>query len=151
MATTRALSIEDGNLGKASIATSRNIDYVDIDMSFDLKPTIGDVYKMNGASAVKQAIKNLIMTNRGEKPFSPYFGGNVTKYLFELADTQTARDIEFSITSSIKAFEPRVDPESLNVIALVDPDANSIDITVIFKIINTSLEIVFTTRLNRLR
>ena len=67
---TRAFSIEDGNLASKTILTSRTKSSEDIDLSFAAKPS-GDVFKKTDAAAVKQAVKNLLLTNFSEKPFLP--------------------------------------------------------------------------------
>jgi len=152
MATTRALSIEDGNLGSSStVKTTKNREYIDIDLNMNAKPTTGDIYKSMNVNAVKQAVKLLLMTNRTEKPFSPYYGADLNSFLFELGDPDTIDSMKFRIKESIRIFEPRVDHPSLIVNVILQPDNNSIDITLIFKIINTNESVEFTTRLNRLR
>ena len=82
----RVFSIEDGNLDTASITTSRQKSYSDIDMTFAKKGN-NDIFKKSDAAAVKQAVKNLLLTNFGEKPFNPEFGGNLNAFLFNL-DTE---------------------------------------------------------------
>ena len=147
----RAFSIEDGGLSQTNtIKGTKNREYIDIDLSFAAKGA-GDVYKKNAVSSVKQSLKNLLMTNRTEKPFSPYFGANLQSYLFELADTRTARDIEFAIIQNIRTFEPRIDSSTVKVITDVQPDNNTIVLTIIFTVVNSSENVEFTTRLNRLR
>ena len=69
MATRRAYSREDHDLNTTSIATSRNVDFKDIDLSFQVTATSGDIFKKQSTAAVKQAIKTLLLTNRLEKPF----------------------------------------------------------------------------------
>ena len=66
----RAFAVEDKNLNQASIIVSRNKLYRDIDLSFTVKPS-GEIYKKIDAGAVKQSIKNLLLTNHFEKPFLP--------------------------------------------------------------------------------
>jgi phage baseplate assembly protein W len=152
MAIKRSLSIEDGNLDKSTtLKGTKNREYVDIDLSFEPRPTTGDIYKKRNANAVKQAVKNLLMTNEGEKPFSPYFGGNLNSFLFELADVGAENDIIFNIKENIRVFEPRVNYNTLVVDVNVNPDYNEIAVTIIFQIINTNETVEFTTRLNRLR
>ena len=65
---TRAFSTEDGNLSTAGIITSGIRESKDINLLFNLK-TNGDIFKKTEAAAVKQAVKNLLMTNKFEKPF----------------------------------------------------------------------------------
>ena len=61
MATRRAYSREDqGDLNTTSIATSRNVDFKDIDLSFQVTATSGDIFKKQSTAAVKQAIKTLL-------------------------------------------------------------------------------------------
>ena len=67
----RQLSIEDGNLS-SSILTSRKKSYSDIDLLFERKPS-GDIYQKTDADAVKQSVKNIVSTNRFEKPFEVFF------------------------------------------------------------------------------
>ena len=57
----KAFSIEDGNLS-ASVVTTRSKKYTDIDLTFANRPS-GDVYKKVDAAAVKQAVKNLLLTS----------------------------------------------------------------------------------------
>lgn len=151
MATTRALSIEDANLDKVTVGATRNRSYLDIDLAFDKKPSSGEIYKKTNAAAVKQAVKTLLLTNRNEKPFQPYFGANMNNYLFELAEKGTATQIQNEIRNVIEVYEPRVDAGSLEIKANVLPDYNTLDVTIIFKIINTNERVEFTTALNRLR
>lgn len=147
----RAFSVEDGNLSKQStLKATKNREYIDLDLSFAKKGS-GDIFKKTSAASVKQALKLLLMTGRTEKPFSPYFGADLGTYLFELADNQTVIDIEFAIRENIRAFEPRVNIQTLKINTDVSPDTNSISITLIFNIVNSSETVEFTTRLNRLR
>jgi phage baseplate assembly protein W len=147
----RAFSIEDGGLAKTStVKATLNREYIDLDATFAAKGS-GDVYKKNSVASVKQALKILLMTNRTEKPFSPYFGANIQEYLFELADNTTVLSMQTAIRDNIIAFEPRIEPRTIRVFTDLDADNNSITITVIFNIVNTTEDIEFTTRLNRLR
>lgn len=147
----RAFSIEDGNLGnQATVSATKNREYIDVDMSFAKKGS-GDVFKKTSAAAVKQSLKNLLLTNRTEKPFSPYYGANLQQYLFELADETTEGELQIAIENNIRAFEPRINPDNLRVNVDADPDNNTLNITIVFTIRNSNETVEFTTRLNRLR
>jgi phage baseplate assembly protein W len=129
---------------------SRKVQYKDIDLTLAVKPTSGDVYKKLDAAAVKQAVKNLIMTNELEKPFRPNYGANLRDLLFELADYGDDYIIEERIINSIERFEPRAEIVDIRV-SEVDGYKNTIDTTITFKILNTSEVVEFTTNLARLR
>ena len=148
MAIRRVLSTEDGNLQKSTLISSRTVDYVDVDLSFNKKPA-GDIYKKRDASSVKQAIKNLLLTNHYEKPFQPFFGANLRGLLFELADDQTESEVSVNIASAIQSYEPRVEVMDIDVNVL--PDQNDMRVSIVFKIVSTEEIVTFTTNLSRLR
>ena len=66
---TRAFAVEDGNIGLTTILTSRTKSYSDIDLTFTPKAS-GDIFKKQHGAAVKQAVRNLLLTNFSETPFS---------------------------------------------------------------------------------
>ena len=148
MAIRRVLSTEDGNLQKSTLISSRTVDYLDIDLTFAKKPA-GDIYKKRDAAAVKQSIKNLLLTDYYEKPFQPFFGANLRAMLFELADEDTEEEVEENIRSAINKYEPRA--EILTITVNVLPDQNDMRVSVYFKIISTQETVTFTTNLSRLR
>lgn len=149
MATTRVLSREDGNLNATTtLVTSRNKVYKDIDLSFTAKPN-GELYIKRDAAAVKQAVKNLIQTNHFEKPFEPFYGGNVRGLLFELAYDDIEDDVYDNIKYALETYEPRA--EIIDIIVNARPDNNYIDVTVEFQVVNTGEIVTFSTVLSRLR
>jgi len=148
MATTRVLSKEDGDLQTSTLITSRSRVFRDIDMSFAAKPN-GELYVKKDAAAVKQAVKNLIQTNHFEKPFLPFYGGNIRSQLFELAYDELDEDIEENIIFAIETFEPRA--QILNIDVEAQPDQNSLRVTLEFKVVNSDEVITFSTVISRLR
>lgn len=151
----KAFSVEDGNIQNRSLITTRNRLYKDIDLSFDNKPTDGsnptttDVYKKEDAAAVKQSIKNLLMTNFSEKPFTPKFGANLQALLFDLADDQIETSIDIAIRSAVRNYEPRASIRVIRARSL--PDNNSVSVYVEFLIVNTEEVVSFETTISRLR
>ena len=148
MAATRSLSIEDANLGSVSLVSARNVSYSDIDLSF-AKKSNGDIFKKSEAAAVKQAVKTLLQTNFGEKPFNYFFGANIRALLFEPVSPETIDDIETNIVLAIQNFEPRA--KLLDVQVLDEIDRNSINVSVRFQIVNTEEIVELETAFSRLR
>lgn len=148
MATNRVLSREDGNLNASTLITSRTRLYKDIDLTFAAKPN-GEIYTKKDAGAVKQAVKNLILTNHFEKPFVPFYGGNITNLLFELADDDVDDEVRTNIIDAIETYEPRARIINLDVIS--QPDTNSLRVTIEFRIVNSTETITFSTVVSRLR
>ena len=144
----RAFSIEDGNIGNKSILTSRREEYLDIDLSFAKKGS-GDIFKKSSAAAVKQAVRNLLITNFSEKPFLPRFGADLNSMLFRLSSDIDDDTLEDDIIKAIETFEPRA--RVLNIKSNISPDTNEVSVTVTFQIINTSEEAFVDVSLTRLR
>lgn len=128
-------SIEDGNLQNKPITVSVDREYSDIDCTFTPKPTTGDIYKKTDAAAVRQAVKNLLMTDRGSIPFRPLYGGNLEGMLFALSTELDEDDIEDAIRLAIKNNEPRA--EVREVTALFNEDTYSLSVRLVFAVVNT--------------
>ena len=143
----RILSIEDGNLS-SSILTSRDKLYSDIDLLFERRPS-GDIYKKTDADAVKQSVKNIVSTNRYEKPFEIFYGANITGMLFELADDGMGTHIEDQIKSALEQYEPRA--KIINIDVNSNPDRNSLQVRLLFRIKSTEQEVELETTVSRLR
>lgn len=144
----RAFAVEDGNLSTASLVTTRTKQYSDIDLTFAKKPS-GEIYKKTDAAAVKQAVKNLLLTNKYEKPFQPSFGGNLNDILFELVDNDSAYEIEEAVRQAIQRYEPRARVRQVR--TNLQPDANSLGLTISFQILNTTEVVTLETNITRLR
>ena len=64
--------------------TDRNVrQFRDLDLYFTKASGTKDVNKITDVQAVKRSIRNLVLLNRFEKPFSPYIFGGVVETLFE--------------------------------------------------------------------
>ena len=144
----RAFSVEDGNIGSNQIITSRTKFSKDIDLSFAKRPS-GDVFKKEHAAAVKQAVKNILLTNFSEKPFLPRYGVNLNALLFALNTDFSEEEIKERIIQTIEIFEPRA--IVLNVSTILNDDSHEVKITVTFRVVNTNQTVVTELNLTRLR
>ena len=130
----RVFAQEDGNLSTRPITTSRTTSYTDIDLTFTNKSN-GEIFKKTDAASVKQAVRNILMTNKGEKPFNPHYGGNLNDFLFSLSEDLDNIEIENAIMLAIDAQEPRAAVRGVQV--LLKGDYNSIHVLVQFQVVNT--------------
>ena len=110
--------------------------FSDIDLSFVPHPVTGDLLAKYDENAVKNSIKNLILTRHFERPFRSAIGSNVTSLLFELEGPALAALVEKEIVNTIANFEPRVDV--LQVDVAVTPEHNNLQASIYFRIKNTS-------------
>lgn len=128
---------EDGNLSISQRVTKERV-YSDLDLTLDARTaTDGDIFRKTDLAAVKQALKTLLLTNRFEKPYRPSFGGNLGGLLFELADEDTGEEILQRVKNAIQRYEPRV--AILNIKVTSQPDNNSVNVYLEFRVINTGI------------
>ena len=144
----RAFAVEDGNINSAQIITSKTKTTKDIDLSF-AKKVSGDVFKKENAAAVKQAVKNILLTNFAEKPFLPRYGGNLNALLFGLNTDFDSQEIKDQIIQTVKIYEPRA--IILNVATEIRDDSHEVKVTVTFRVVNTNETVTTELNLTRLR
>ena len=58
---------------------------------------------------IKQSLRTLLLTARGERVMRPDFGSGLGVYIFESIDATTASLIKSEVESAVARFEPRVD------------------------------------------
>ena len=125
-------------------------EYVDLDLFFGRKGSNSDVQDLTNIKAVKRSVRNLILTNFGEKPFHPEIGSGVRDMLFENMTPITAQILAIKIEDVILNFEPRV--RLVGVRAQPDLDRNLYEVTIEFYVVNQPTELVdLTVLLERLR
>lgn len=105
----------------------------DISTNLVRNPFTSDVAVVNNADAIKQAVKNLILTAPGEKLFNPKFGSRVSQLLFEPLDPFLVDTLQTEILNTIKNNERRVVVTNLE--CLPNYDENSIEVTLEYQII----------------
>jgi phage baseplate assembly protein W len=123
--------------------------YSDLPNNMTLHPITGVLTRVTNEDSVRQSLKNLVLTNLGERLFQPTIGGDVRRALFEPNDTVTASNIAFFIKQTIKANEPRA--TLLNVIVNPRPESYSFDVSIVFSVINNPQPIYLNIVLRRVR
>jgi len=126
-----------------------SVRFSDIDLNFDMNPITKDINTLKNEEAVKRSVRNIVLTNFGEKKFQPFFGGDVISQLFENITPFTAFEMEKAISKSIINNEPRV--ESLAVKANTNNDTNSVNVTVRFTLKNSQQPVILSFTLERIR
>lgn len=123
--------------------------YSDLDLNFTKHPVTKDVALKTNEYAVIGAVRNIVMTNFGERRFTPRFGGDVLSQLFEPLDQMTALNIEQEIISCISNYEPRVKLDKVSVTPNFTNDG--FDVVVRFFLLNSIKPITTALFLQRLR
>jgi phage baseplate assembly protein W len=117
--------------------------------NFDNHPVNNTLARAINENSVKQSIRNLILTNFGERLYQPTIGSDITKALFEPNDVVTAENITFFIKNTIKQNEPRAVLLEVNVYP--NPDRNLFDVNLVFSLINNNIPVSLNVILKRVR
>ena len=117
--------------------------YTDFDISFYRNPFTSTVSVKKGIESIKQSIRNILLTNQGERPFEPAFGCNIRRYLFENFTPITKDLIETEIRRAINNYEPRVILTELEVKEYPERNGITIHIVVFVKEIKEKATIDF--------
>lgn len=123
--------------------------FTDLDFNFLSHPRTKDVTSRFDEEAIKQSIRNLILTRNFERPFRSYIGSQVNTLLFEPISPLLSNMLERTISDCINNYEPRVNLIAVNV--TFSPENNDAYVTITFKIINTQTPLSVNLILERTR
>ena len=145
---TRKYAADDASLNTGAIITSRDKNFKDLNLLFQAIPGSGDVYKSKDAAAVKQSIRNLVLTNFYERPFNHGIGGNVRAALFENNTAFTRLEIEDDIRRVISNYEPRA---KLKRVKITATGHHSVDILIEAQVISVPEVVQINISVERIR
>ena len=103
--------------------------YQDFKKDLEISPLSSDLTVHKDEDSVKESIKNLILTDRGERLMQPNLGGNVTAMLFENITPAVMKLIEDNIRTTINLYEPRAELQNVAVTSNIDDNTVRVKIT----------------------
>ena len=107
--------------------------FKDLSVTFKSHPVTNDLVAVKDKAAISQAIQNLLMTKKGERPFQPKLGSGLQDMLFEPLDVGSAAMIKQEISRCITKYEPRVRVQKIY--CNVDFDNNGYNVEMQYKIV----------------
>ena len=123
--------------------------YSDIGLKGLFNPLSGDMTLLKDNYAINQSLKNLLLTNSYERPFSSQFiAGDIHSVLFDVNDEITAKELRTMVSTCISNYEPRIIVNDIKVINHVDNYA--IELIMQYMIKSTSDVATFQTTINKL-
>lgn len=130
-------------------STRSNNLYSDLNLNFNKNPATKDIAKLKDVEAVKRSVRNLILTNRFERPFHPEIGSDIRALLFENMTPTIQTLLTDRVRDVLETYEPRA---VLNdVIVSGDMDKNQYGVTIKFYVREVPGIQIVTEFLQRLR
>ena len=88
----------------------------DFSLTFEKNAVTNDVLALKNEAAIKESVMNIVLYNFYEKPFDPFFGGNIIGLLFENSTPTMELEVKNRIEQSIEVHEPRVTAVTVDVV-----------------------------------
>ena len=130
----------------------KEIYFSDLDTQFTQNPINDDVVSLKNFESIKRSIRNIISTNKGERPFDPDFGSNIRALLFEPDSDLLRLAIQDEIETQIENFEPRVELLTAVVSNTSEAiDSNELNVVIEFTPINSQQAVTLNVVLERAR
>ena len=96
----------------------------DFSLTFEKNAVTNDILALKNETAIKESVKNIVLYNFYEKPFNPFFGGNIIGLLFENSTPTMELEVKNRIQQSVEIYEPRVTAVTVDVD--FEPDQNEL-------------------------
>jgi len=87
--------------------------FKDLSVTFKQHPVTDDMIAVKDNAAIVQSIANLILTQKGERPFQPDIGSELRKTLFEPLDYASSGLVKSEVGRVLRKYEPRITIDSL--------------------------------------
>ena len=130
----------------------KEIYFSDLDTQFTQNPVNDDVVSLKNFESIKRSVRNIISTNKGERPLDPDFGSNVRALLFEPDSDLLRFALENEIQTQIENFEPRVSLLTVVVSNTSEAiDSNELNVVIEFTPINSQQTVSLNVVLERAR
>jgi phage baseplate assembly protein W len=111
---------------------------MDLEFSLIKNPNTDDLMVLNDIQSIKNSVRNLILTNKGERIFQPYIGTTLSNVLFEIADSDLGDTIIESIKTVLSLFEPRIVVDSI--LVSLEDDNITLSVQIYYTILSTNVK-----------
>lgn len=88
--------------------------------------------------SIKYNLINFFLTNPGERPLNPSFGGGLRDFIFEQISNDNIDFLLEDVSNKVGEYFPNVQIEDLNV--LRNEDNNQITINFTYRVVNTNIQ-----------
>jgi len=102
--------------------------FKDFSLTFKKHPITDDLQVVKDENAIKQSVRSLLLTNKGERLFNSNIGTRLRELLFEPLDYASSNTIQEEIFSVLQEYEPRISVRRIDVDPNVFEDGYDVDL-----------------------
>jgi phage baseplate assembly protein W len=134
---------------KNSAAAIQPIFFSDFETDFLVDTRKNDIARLTNEESIKKSIRNLLLTNRGDRLFNNTLGSDMRSILFENPTPALDQILSDYIIKTIDNYEPRA--AIISVIVNSEVDSGYVNATITFNVINKQEPVTLDLVLNRIR
>jgi len=123
--------------------------YSDFYTNFNVHPQNKRLAKHTNEEAVKRSIRNLVLTEKYDRPFQPELGSRINSLLFENMSDMVSDQLKKTIAETIETYEPRA--RVIDIIVQSNEPRHSYDVYIYFEVINSANPVTLNLTLYRAR
>ena len=90
------------------------------------------------AESIKSNLINYFLTNPGERPGNPTFGGGLRRFIFSAISEDNLDFLKEDVSQKIASQFPNVNVKKLDVLS--NADNNEVTVQIYYEVVNTSIE-----------
>ncbi|MDB9326734.1 GPW/gp25 family protein [Nodularia spumigena CS-590/02] len=120
-------------------------------VGFPIQLDNGDIKDAKDEESIRQSIKIILGTAKGERVMRPDFGCGIYDLVFEMTTASTAGKISQAVREALLKFEPRIDVIDIQVIPKSDEEGEKIFISIDYQVraTNNAFNLVYPFYLER--
>ncbi len=120
-------------------------------VGFPIQLDNGDIKDAKDEESIRQSIKIILGTAKGERVMRPDFGCGIYDLVFEMTTASTAGKISQAVREALLRFEPRIDVIDIQVTPKSDDEGEKIFISIDYQVraTNNAFNLVYPFYLER--
>jgi len=134
---------------RTDVASDKKPYYSDFYTNFNVHPQNKRLAKYTNEEAVKRSVRNLILTEKYDRPFQPEIGSRINSLLFENMSDTISDQLKKTIAETIETYEPRA--RIVDIVVQANEPRHAYDVYIYFEVINSVNPITLNLTLYRVR
>jgi phage baseplate assembly protein W len=134
---------------RTNVASEKKPYYSDFYTNFNSHPQNKRLAKYTNEESVKRSVRNLILTEKYDRPFQPEIGSRINSLSFENMSDMISDQLKKTIAETVEAYEPRA--RIIDIVVQANEPRLAYDVYIYFEVINSVNLVTLNLTLYRVR